>query len=70
LKCPCKGCEKRTLTCHGFCQEYKAWKAEHQAEKDWLQKQNLLEISDSVMKKHWRNLRSNRRRKPKSGKEY
>lgn len=28
---PCKGCEppKRTITCHGFCKEYKQWKTEH-----------------------------------------
>ena len=30
--CPCKGCTDRTLTCHGFCQRYKEWKAEHAAE--------------------------------------
>lgn len=30
MKCPCKGCTDRTLTCHGFCDEYKAWKAERE----------------------------------------
>lgn len=29
MKCPCKDCQTRTLTCHGFCQGYKAWKTEH-----------------------------------------
>lgn len=28
MKNPCKDCEKRKLGCHGFCQEYQAWKAE------------------------------------------
>ena len=23
---PCKDCERRTLTCHGVCQEYKEWR--------------------------------------------
>ena len=23
--CPCKGCEKRTVGCHGKCQDYKNW---------------------------------------------
>ena len=25
---PCKGCEKRTLGCHGSCDEYKAFREE------------------------------------------
>lgn len=28
-KAPCKGCQERTLTCHGFCEKYKEWKAEY-----------------------------------------
>ena len=24
--CPCKDCQKRTLTCHQFCREYQEWK--------------------------------------------
>ena len=24
--CPCKGCEKRVLGCHGKCAEYTKWK--------------------------------------------
>ena len=26
MKCPCKGCDRRKLNCHGFCEEYKAWR--------------------------------------------
>ena len=26
MKCPCKGCFKRKLGCHGFCEEYKTWR--------------------------------------------
>lgn len=25
---PCKDCDSRTITCHGVCEEYKAWKAQ------------------------------------------
>ena len=25
--CPCKGCDRRTMTCHGVCVQYKDWKA-------------------------------------------
>lgn len=25
-KCPCKGCTKRKLGCHGFCDQYKEWR--------------------------------------------
>jgi hypothetical protein len=27
---PCKGCEKRTITCHGVCKEYQEWKTENE----------------------------------------
>lgn len=33
MKCPCKECFHRTLTCHGFCKGYKEWKA-------WLDEKN------------------------------
>lgn len=26
---PCKDCDKRTITCHGVCSDYKAWKKKH-----------------------------------------
>lgn len=26
MKCPCKGCDRRTLTCHGLCADYQKWK--------------------------------------------
>lgn len=25
--CPCKDCDRRTMTCHGVCIHYKSWKA-------------------------------------------
>ena len=34
--CPCKDCQDRTLTCHGFCDRYKAWRDELEKTKEWL----------------------------------
>ena len=28
--CPCMGCKKRSVTCHGTCKEYKEWQGEHE----------------------------------------
>ena len=30
MKCPCKDCQRRTLTCHGVCKEYHKWKQERE----------------------------------------
>ena len=29
MKCPCKGCLRRKLGCHGFCEPYKEWRGWH-----------------------------------------
>ena len=36
---PCATCDHRTITCHGVCKEYEAWKIENDNEKDWLKAQ-------------------------------
>ena len=38
--CPCKGCDDRTLTCHGFCEKYKGWKKVLEAESLARQREN------------------------------
>lgn len=30
MKGPCKDCDRRTLTCHGFCKEYQDFKKERE----------------------------------------
>ena len=30
MKCPCKDCDGRTLTCHSVCTKYKEWKSERE----------------------------------------
>lgn len=31
MECPCKGCDRRTATCHAECPDYPAWRAEYDA---------------------------------------
>lgn len=41
--CPCRWCEKRSITCHSSCPDYKEWKKiatmngvlERKARKEW-----------------------------------
>ena len=61
-KCPCKGCERRTLTCHGVCRQYEDWKIERAAMLDWKREQNDPLLSDNIRRKYWRNQRFSRRK--------
>ena len=56
-KCPCKGCQDRSVTCHGDCEKYKAWKIEDRAVKEYLRKTNANNVSDRYLKQCWRNMR-------------
>lgn len=31
---PCKDCPDRTEDCHGYCEEWKEWKAQHEKDKE------------------------------------
>lgn len=39
-KCPCKGCDKRHVGCHGRCSDYSEWSKlrEKARQKDFLEK--------------------------------
>lgn len=39
MMCPCKGCQDRTITCHGGCKRYQEWKSEHEKKQEWLRSQ-------------------------------
>ena len=60
MKCPCKGCTDRTLTCHSVCRRYEDWKIERAAIKDYTREMNREFVSDAVIRRHWRNLKSRR----------
>ena len=34
MKCPCHGCERRTLTCRQVCKEHEKWQKEHAQAKE------------------------------------
>ena len=43
MKCPCKECFHRTITCHGFCEGYKAWR-------EWRDEVNRKKQQDKELK--------------------
>ena len=57
-KGPCFGCTRRTITCHGVCEEYKAFQKEREEINADLRERKSLHISNESMRKHWRNLRT------------
>lgn len=56
MKCPCRGCENRSETCHGTCEGYKKWKKYNDDRKAWLKAQ-LPMTSEGVKKREIENLR-------------
>ena len=62
MKCPCKGCTERTLTCHGVCHRYEDWKIERAAINDYNREQNKVYISEPSIRKYWKNMRFGRHR--------
>ena len=39
MKNPCNGCERRTITCHGVCPDYKAWRS-------WKDEKNAIKAEE------------------------
>ena len=57
--CPCKGCEDRTVTCHGVCKRYKDWKAaeeELRLERLDVKKQEP-QYNNNIKKRMWKKMR-------------
>ena len=46
-RAPCKGCQDRTITCHGVCRRYEEWKKEEERRKTW-EEQFKFEPSDQA----------------------
>lgn len=64
MNCPCKGCHDRTITCHGVCGRFAAWKAE-QAEaqaRRQEEKEKYPGVDMIQMRKYWRNISFRKRR--------
>ena len=56
VKCPCKNCTDRTLTCHGVCEKYAAFRKEKEAENAYNRRNDMDVISRRGLRKHWANL--------------
>lgn len=45
----CKGCEKRKVNCHSWCEEYQAWNKQHQAEREELERtRSFTRVLDGI----------------------
>ena len=61
MKCPCKGCVDRTVTCHGRCPRYEEFKKdkEEQNKRKYLEN-DAKQLSRDHEIKYRRNLKSRR----------
>lgn len=61
---PCKNCFDRTITCHGVCRRYQAWKAEREETLARIREENEKNypISDRSKRVHWKNMRQANRK--------
>ena len=57
MKCPCRGCVKRTVTCHVTCRECEDWRIYQTAVKEDLRDKGALYVSDFALRRHWDNIR-------------
>ena len=64
MKCPCKGCHERTITCHGVCEKFAKWKAEKAEAQRRRQeeKEKYPGVDMTQMRKYWRNISFRKRR--------
>ena len=62
-KCPCKECDRRTVTCHGVCEGYQEWKKSEavriEAERRAREADGMM-ISDARLRRKWRDKRYSR----------
>lgn len=58
MRCPCKGCDRRKLGCHGRCEQYKAWTASrHEINRKRYAEQDVRQLSRDHERKYRRNLK-------------
>lgn len=53
-KCPCKGCDRRLIGCHGLCPDYREWKKNLDEEN--ASKPPVHELSRSMKRHIWRKM--------------
>ena len=62
MKCPCKGCQDRTVTCHydGYCDKWAEWKQYEKGKKEWLDSFKPTD-SDEMRKREIKNIKARAR---------
>ena len=60
MQCPCRGCDRRTITCHGVCKDYQTWKKYNEDRRKWLQEQRPY-LNEGAMKGGIRNIKDRAR---------
>lgn len=61
----CKGCEKRKVNCHAWCEDYQEWNKKHREQLDKIQKAKEAESISYVValerhKKYLQRIKSER----------
>ena len=56
MKNPCKDCLDRTITCHGVCKKYEAWKKYDADMKKWL-RENAPQVNAGAVKGGIKNIK-------------
>lgn len=61
MKCPCKGCTDRTVTCHAMCERFEAWKKGREAVNAARARENRDLISRKGLRRIWKGMRYGKR---------
>ena len=65
--CQCQGCSERYVGCHGECEKYIEWRKKLDAKRkeEQLKTQSMSTVSETAMRKIWRDMRYQRQLKMK-----
>ena len=61
MKCPCKGCTDRTVTCHAMCERFEAWRKMKDEAIEARARMNENAISRKGLRAIWKGMRYGRR---------
>ena len=63
--CPCRGCEKRELGCHGKCEAYKVWAQKQEAMRKvrFDMNNSLFTYGPEKQRKWWKDMKYGRNKK-------
>lgn len=57
--CPCRGCQRREIGCHGKCEEYQTWSREKTKEREELREERRAHytMNDDTLKQRYREIK-------------